>query len=254
MLILLSPAKRLDDKMALATDVYTQCELLDHTSELATELKKMDAEEVGALMKLSDKLANLNYDRYQKFNVPFTPDNARPTLYTFKGDVYDKMDVENYTEEDLLFAQDHLRMLSGFYGLLRPLDLMQPYRLEMGTKLANKRGKNLYEFWGNAITDEINKVGDDVVLNLASQEYFGAVKPEALKGKLLTVHFKQHKNGAIKTIGMMAKRARGMMTDYIIKNRITDVEQLKNFKEGGYTFQKDPSTDSDWYFFMDMDH
>jgi cytoplasmic iron level regulating protein YaaA (DUF328/UPF0246 family) len=203
-------------------------------------------------MGLSQNLSDLNYTRYQNFKVPFTQQNARPALFTFKGDVYDKMDVENYSDTDLEFAQNHIRILSGLYGILKPLDLMQPYRLEMGTKYKNKRGHNLYGFWDSKLTENINAEESELVLNLASNEYFKAIKPKALKANLLDITFKQYKDGQLKNIGLMAKRARGLMADFVIKNKITDKDKIMDFNAGGYSFAPDLSTDKNWTFTMKM--
>lgn len=253
MLVLLSPSKKLDYEQPVNTNIATQPVFLTDTQNLAAQLKGLSASEVGGLMHLSDNLAKLNYERYQSFSVPFTKENARPALYAFKGDVYDNMDIQGYGDDDLLFAQEHVALLSGLYGLLKPLDLMQPYRLEMGTSFKNDKGKNLYEFWGTKLTDEINNRADGLVVNLASAEYFKAVKPKNLKGKLLTVQLKQYKGGKLKTIGLMAKRARGMMCDYIIKNKITSADDLMKFDAGGYKFEPEMSNEDTWVFTMHMD-
>jgi cytoplasmic iron level regulating protein YaaA (DUF328/UPF0246 family) len=204
-------------------------------------------------MKISPKLAALNYERYQQFQLPFTSDNSRQALLTFKGDVYQGIKVEDYTDSDIRFAQAHLRILSGLYGLLRPLDLIQPYRLEMGTRLSGSWGKNLYEFWENAIKDRINHEidhtkGAKILVNLASNEYFKAVRTDHLNAPVLDIHFKEKKNGALKTIGIHAKRARGSMIDFIIKHRICEPEALKPFTRKGYAFDPSHSTETAWTF------
>ena len=206
-------------------------------------------------MKISDKLAALNQQRYQDFQTPFTPDNAKQSLLAFKGDVYRGMAVEDYTEEDLAFAQDHLRILSGLYGMLRPLDLMQPYRLEMGTKLATEKEKNLYEFWGSSIAELINqaleKQKDPCVVNLASNEYFKSVDRKTLKGRVLDIVFKENKADGYKIIAIYAKRARGLMADFVIRNRIETVEALQGFDAEGYTFRESLSEPDSWTFCRD---
>ena len=252
MLVLLSPSKKLDETSKIPTDVATQPEFLHDAEILASGLKDLSRGDISDLMGLSQNLSDLNYNRFQEFSVPFTKNNARPALFTFKGDVYDKMDVENYDAEDLKFAQEHVRILSGLYGILKPLDLMQPYRLEMGTKFKNERGNNLYGFWDSKLTDNINKQEEKLVVNLASNEYFKSIKPKKLKADLLEITFKQYKDGKLKNIGLMAKRARGMMADYIIKNKITDKDDLLNFKESGYTFAPELSKDNNWVFTMNM--
>ena len=203
-------------------------------------------------MDLSDKLAHLNYDRYQTFSTPFTPDNARQALLAFKGDVYAPMEVASYTKKQFEFAQAHLRILSGLYGLLKPLDLMQPYRLEMGTSLPNSRGKNLYEFWekriAKAINNDLKNHKNKIVINLASVEYFHSVKPELLDGTLLTIAFKEKHKGGLKVIGLFAKKARGMMANFIIKNGIYDSAELKGFTQDGYSYQRTLSNEQEWVF------
>ena len=253
MLILLSPSKKLDEKSSYPNVPLTTPEFLGEAEQLAAIMKKKSEEDIANLMGLSEKLSQLNYERYQKMSFPFTEENARPALYTFKGDVYDKMDVESYTEEDLNFAGDHIRILSGLYGLLKPMDLMQPYRLEMGTSLENKKGKNLYSFWGSDLAVSVNKSGEDIVVNLASNEYFTAMPKKALVKPVLNINFKHLKNGKLKTIGLMAKRARGLMANYVIKNKITDVEKLKDFNEEGYIFIPESSSESEYTFVLDMD-
>ena len=254
MLVLLSPSKKLDEKSDFPKDGLTQPHFIENAVELVDVLKTLQPEDLTNLMGLSEKLANLNYERNQAFSVPFTADNARPALFLFKGDVYDKMDVADYTADELTFAQKHIRILSGQYGLLKPMDLMQPYRLEMGTKLANPKGKDLYAYWGQDLSDNINAdAGGDVVINLASNEYFKAASAKHINKRIITINFKQLKNGQLKTIGLMAKRARGMMANYIIHNSITNPEEIKNFAEGGYQFIPDSSDDKVWTFIMDMD-
>lgn len=253
MLVLLSPAKRLDEKSDFPTDNLTQSDFLEDTSVLADELKALDVDEITSLMKLSDKLGALNYERYQDFFMPFTPQNARPALFMFQGDVYEQMDIHGYNKDQLDFTQNHVRLLSGLYGMLRPLDMMQPYRLEMGTRFKNSRGKNLYEFWGSKLTNKLNSENPDVIVNLASNEYFSAVKAKELKPRLVTITFKHLKNGELKSFGMLAKRARGMMTDFIIKNAIEDVEKLKEFNTDGYSYQEDFSSENEWVFIKDTD-
>lgn len=252
MLVLLSPSKKLDEDSKLPNQSFTQPEFLADAEILATGLKKLSRGDISDLMGLSQNLSDLNYTRYQNFNLPFTQQNSRPALFTFKGDVYDKMDVANYDESDLKFAQEHIRILSGLYGILKPLDLMQAYRLEMGTKYKNNRGINLYNFWGSTLTQKLNTEKTNLVLNLASNEYFKAVKAKDLQADLLDITFKQYKDGNLKNIGLMAKRARGMMADFVIKNKITQKEDIMGFSEGGYTFSPDLSTENNWVFTMKM--
>ncbi|QUJ67961.1 peroxide stress protein YaaA [Photobacterium sp. GJ3] len=252
MLIVVSPAKTLDYESPLATQVHTLPELLDHSAELIEVCRKLTPMDIASLMKVSDKIAGLNAARFADWHPDFTSENARQAILAFKGDVYTGLEAETLSDEDFTFAQQHLRMLSGLYGLLRPLDLMQPYRLEMGTKLANGRGTNLYQFWDNIITDKLNAAleaqGDDILINLASNEYFKAVKPKSLKGKVITPVFKDCKNGQYKVISFFAKKARGMMARYIIENRLTSVEQLKQFDVAGYYFSPEESTATELVF------
>lgn len=248
--MLVSPAKTLDYETPLPFDEFTQPELLDQSQLLMDELVDLTPKDVATLMKLSDKLSMLNVNRFQHWATPFTPDNARPAMYAFKGDVYTGLDAYSLKKADVNFAQKHLRMLSGLYGLLKPLDLMQPYRLEMGTKFSNQRGANLYEFWGDRITQKINEeaAAKDVVLNLASNEYFKAVKTKQLKGRVITPVFKDEKNGQYKIISFYAKKARGLMAAYVIKNRIKDVQDIKKFDVSGYKFSPEQSNEKEWVF------
>lgn len=246
MLMVISPAKTLDYETPPPTRRFTQPEYLDHSQLLIDQLREMSPQQISELMHLSDKLAALNVARYGSWNPAFNPDNAKQALLAFKGDVYTGLNASDFSEDDFEFAQRHLRMLSGLYGVLRPLDLMQPYRLEMGTKLANPRGKDLYAFWGERISDWLNAAlsaqGDDILLNLASNEYFGAVKRQALKARVIEVDFKDMKNGQYKIISFYAKKARGLMSRYVIKERITDPKKLKDFDYDGYRFSPDDSS------------
>ncbi len=252
MLALISPAKKLDFDSECNTEGSTQPALLSHTQELSQTLKSLTQTQIQSLMKLSDNLGELNYNRYQRFTTPFTQTNARPAAYAFRGDTYIGLDADTLSADDMNFAQDHLRILSGFYGLLRPLDLMQAYRLEMGTKLTNPRGEDLYDFWGDIITDACNDAvkthKDKTVISLASNEYIKAVKPKNLNGDFLICHFKELKNGVPKTIGLFAKRARGMMARYMIQNRIEEPQGLKKFNAGGYEFIANLSDESNYVF------
>lgn len=252
MLIVISPAKTLDFDSSMPTDKFTQPELLDDAQSLIYTMRNYSPEDIVQLMSVSEKIAQLNFDRFGEWQQPFTTDNARQALLAFKGDVYEGIDAYNLSQDDLDFAQDHLRMLSGLYGLLRPLDLMQAYRLEMGTKVKNERGNNLYEFWGDIITNKLNEAlataGDGVLINLASNEYFKSVKKKQLKARIITPVFKDWKNGQYKMISFYAKRARGMMSRFIIENRLTDPEAIKNFAEAGYAFNPELSKKDEWVF------
>ncbi|MCW8330090.1 peroxide stress protein YaaA [Photobacterium sp. SDRW27] len=252
MLIVVSPAKTLDYESLLVTQTYTLPELAEHSAELIEVCRQLTPMDIASLMKVSDKIAGLNAARFAEWQPEFTPDNARQAVLAFKGDVYTGLAAETMSEDDFAYAQKHLRMLSGLYGLLRPLDLMQPYRLEMGTKLANPRGTNLYQFWGDIITDKLNSAleeqGDKVLVNLASNEYFKSVKPKQLDAQLITPVFKDCKNGNYKVISFYAKKARGMMARYIIENKIESVEALKQFDVAGYYFVPAESTDKELVF------
>ncbi|MEH6531800.1 MAG: peroxide stress protein YaaA [Photobacterium frigidiphilum] len=252
MLIVVSPAKTLDYDSPLATQTYTLPELTDHSSELMEVCRELTPMDIASLMKVSDKIAGLNAARFAEWQPEFTTENARQAILAFKGDVYTGLAAETMTEEDFAYTQQHLRMLSGLYGLLRPLDLMQPYRLEMGTKLANPRGANLYQFWGGVITEKLNAAladqGDNILINLASNEYFKSVKPKSLDAQLITPVFKDCKNGNYKVISFYAKKARGMMARYIIDNRIKSVDELKQFDVAGYYFVPAESTSKEFVF------
>ncbi|MEH0673783.1 peroxide stress protein YaaA [Vibrio scophthalmi] len=252
MLIVVSPAKTLDYESPLVTETYTQPELIDYSKQLIEVCRKLTPADVASLMKVSDKIADLNVGRFQEWSETFTLDNARQAILAFKGDVYTGLDAQTLTEADFEYAQRHLRMLSGLYGLLKPLDLMQPYRLEMGTKLANEKGTNLYQFWGNVITDKLNQAiteqGDNVLINLASNEYFKAVKQKNLDAQVITPVFKDCKNGQYKVISFYAKKARGMMARFIIENRIESVADLTRFNTAGYTFAEDESSATELVF------
>lgn len=248
MLILLSPAKTLDYSTPNFKE-YSQPEFTSDIKSLVSVMKKKSAQEIANLMHVSENLAQLNEERYKTFQKEFTTENSKQALLAFKGDVYTKIDVDNFTEEDFDFAQNHLRILSGLYGLLKPLDLIQPYRLEMGTRLETKKGKNLYEYWGQKIAKAINEASQkQAVINLASQEYFKAVDQKALRTPVITIHFKEFKNDNYQVIGFFAKQARGLMANYAIKNKITDPQKLKAFNESGYEFADQMSTKSDWVF------
>lgn len=249
MLLLLSPSKKLDESTPVPQTALTRPVFEASVNELVQLMAQKKPQDIAAMMELSDKLAQENYARYQNF----TRLSERPALFLFKGDVYDNMDVARYTPADLDFAQQHIRILSGLYGVLRPLDAMKPYRLEMGRKLKTAAGSTLYDFWGERITEQLNQVEDDVVINLASQEYFAAVKSKKLNKRRVDVVFKQQKNGKLKTIGLMAKRARGQMADFIVRERIKKPQDLKEFSRLGYVFQPDKSDVHTLTFTLNMD-
>ncbi|MFQ3277458.1 MAG: cytoplasmic iron level regulating protein YaaA (DUF328/UPF0246 family) [Colwellia sp.] len=252
MLLVVSPAKKLDFESPLATDKFSQASLLEQSQLLMNDCIKLSPSDIASLMKLSDKLAGLNAARFGEWSLPFTQDNARQAILSFNGDVYTGLDAQSFSDEDFDFAQQHFRILSGLYGLLKPLDLMQAYRLEMGCKLANSRGDNLYQFWGEIITNELNKtlseLGADVLINLASTEYFKSVKKQSLKATIITPVFKDFKNGQYKIISFFAKKARGLMARYIIQNKLTAFEQIKSFDLAGYQYNEAMSKDNDWVF------
>lgn len=246
MLMLLSPAKTLDYESPLITDRFTLPRLLDDSARLIELCRRLSASQLASLMGISDKLAGLNVARFAQWQPTCTAQNSRPALFAFKGDVYTGLQAERLSAAELEFAQTHLRMLSGLYGLLRPLDRMQPYRLEMGTKLANAAGADLYAFWGQRITDWINadlaEQGDEVVINLASNEYFKAVQPKALRGRLISPVFQDQKHGQYKIISFYAKQARGLMARYIIQQRLTDPADLLDFDLADYAYAPEVST------------
>ncbi|MGJ3443143.1 peroxide stress protein YaaA [Pseudomonas sp. Je.1.5.c] len=255
MLTVISPAKTLDYDTPAVTQRFTLPQYLDDSQELITQLRELSPAQISELMHLSDKLSGLNAARFGSWTPDFTPANAKQALLAFKGDVYTGLDAESLSEDDFSYAQQHLRMLSGLYGLLRPLDLMQPYRLEMGTKLANARGKDLYAFWGTRISEWLNQAlaeqGDDVLLNLASNEYFSAVKRNALNARVINVDFKDWKNGQYKIISFYAKKARGMMSRFVIQEQINDPEQLKQFDVQGYYYSAEQSKTDHLVFLRD---
>jgi hypothetical protein len=255
MLMVISPAKTLDFETPPTTTRFTQPQYLDHSQELITQLRELTPAQIGELMHLSDKLSGLNAARFGSWTPAFTPANAKQALLAFKGDVYTGLQAETLNDDELSYAQDHLRMLSGLYGLLRPLDLMQPYRLEMGTRLANARGKDLYAFWGTLISEWLNQAladqGDDLLLNLASTEYFSAVKRSALKARIINTEFKDLKNGQYKIISFYAKKARGMMSRFVISERINHPDALKQFDVQGYRYSSEQSAPDKLVFLRD---
>jgi cytoplasmic iron level regulating protein YaaA (DUF328/UPF0246 family) len=251
MIVLLSPAKTLDlNPTELGT--HSQPRLLADSHKLIEVLRKESVDSIKKLMKVSDNIATLNVERYQQFSTPFSLDNAKQSVLTFKGDVYQGLDAGDFDATDLEFAQKHLRILSGLYGILRPLDLMQAYRLEMGTKLKNGKFKNLYEFWDNRISQLINEdltaSGSNIIVNLASKEYFKAVKPKELNGKILHIHFKEQRGDKLKVIAFNAKKARGAMSNQIIKYKITSPEALKSLLVNDYVFTERLSDEENYVF------
>jgi len=252
MLAVVSPAKKLDTTALERSLQTTQPALLSEAERLASTARRLKPSDLQALMGISEKLADLNHERFQIFSTPFTSENAKPAALTFNGDTYTGLDAPSLSEADLTWAQNHLGILSGLYGLLRPLDLMQPYRLEMGTRMKNSRGGNLYEFWGDRITaqiaDRMAEHDDQTLVNLASNEYFKSVKVASLPGAVITPAFKEIRDGKTKMISFMAKRARGMMARFIVEGRLDRPEGMKEFTSGGYQYDASLSTDTTWTF------
>ncbi|MGQ0286516.1 peroxide stress protein YaaA [Pasteurellaceae bacterium 22721_9_1] len=255
MLAIISPAKTLDYESAVPKFEFSQPQLTAHSAELMAVCRDLSPAQIASLMSISDKLATLNTARFAEWAVEHNEQNSRAAIYAFKGDVYTGLSVEELNSQDIAFAQQHLRMLSGLYGLLRPLDLMQPYRLEMGTKLANTRGKDLYQFWGDIVTEHLQQAldqqGDNVLINLASDEYYKVVKPHLLNANIIKPVFLDAKAGKFKVISFYAKKARGLMCRYMIQNALTKPEQLKAFNLEGYWFDEESSTAQEWIFKRD---
>lgn len=252
MLVVLSPAKRLLEGPAIPTLAHSQPELLDEAESLVHIAQGLDAAGLKGLMGISDKLADLNAERFQAWHRPFTTDNSRQAARIFAGDTYLGFDAASLSADDLQWAQDRVGILSGLYGLLRPLDLVQPYRLEMGTRLATERGKNLYAWWGTRLADLIGERTqghvDRTLVNLASPEYGKAVDRSALAVPLITPAFKEIKNGESRTLGLFAKKARGMMARWVVEHRVERAEELKGFTAGGYAYNEAESDAQRWVF------
>ena len=252
MLAILSPAKTLDYETPLKTKLNSQPIYGRESNQLIKTLRTFEPFEVASLMKISDKLADLNHKRYVEWRNKPAESKTRPAALAFKGDVYQGLEAESFNDNDLKFAQRHLRILSGLYGLLRPLDVIQPYRLEMGTKLKTSKGQNLYDFWGTKLTTGLNEAlkesKEGTLVNLASNEYFGAVQPKLLEGSLLNIGFKEKRNGQLKFVSFSAKKARGLMAKFIIKERLKNPDDLKNFDLEDYKFNKKLSSELDWTF------
>ena len=255
MLTVLSPAKTLDYESPSITDQTSNPQFMDQSALLVDDARTLAPDDIRSLMGVSEAIASLNHERFMNWEPESTTANAKQAILAFKGDVYTGLEAETMSADDLEFAQSHLRILSGLYGLLRPLDLMQPYRLEMGLKFSNQRGKNLYEFWGDRITDAINadlsSAGTETLVNLASNEYFKAVKTKSLNADIITPQFKDLKNGQYKMISFFAKKARGVMARYIIDKQLTDPEQLRSFTGSGYYFSAEQSSGNNLVFLRD---
>jgi uncharacterized protein len=247
MLAIISPSKT-QDFSECNFENFSQTRQQQSSDELVHILKNKSQTQISKLMSISEKLSALNFERFQKFKLPFTLENAKQAILAFKGDVYNGIDAPSLSTEDLNFAQDKIRMLSGLYGVIRPLDLIQPYRLEMGTKLSNAKGKDLYDYWGADISNVLNDDESELIINLASNEYFKAIDKKSLNAKILDIVFKEKKGDSYKVIGIYAKRARGLMVNFIIRNRLDNPEALQDFSDEGYRFDKDLSNDSTWVY------
>lgn len=250
MKIVVSPAKSLDFESKIPTEKFTQAVFLEQAKNISHVLKEKSPKDLSDLMKISDKLGELNWQRNQEWSLPFSPTKARPAVFAFNGDVYNGLDAYTLNDSQIDLLQDQLRILSGQYGLLKPLDLMMPYRLEMGTKLEIETHKNLYQFWGNQVTEKLNEElkENEVFLNLASNEYFKVVNAKELKVPVITPVFKEYKNDKLKVISFYAKKARGLMVRYIVDHQINNVEQLKGFNYDGYAFDANLSTTKELVF------
>jgi len=252
MLTVISPAKTLDFDTPTVTNAFTQPVHLTQSRKLVRRMRQLSGQELSKLMHVSENIADLNQQRFKQWKTPFKPDNARQAIFAFKGDVYIGLDAYTMTKQNVEFAQDHLRILSGLYGVLRPLDLMQAYRLEMGTRIDTDMGNNLYQFWNGRITrtlnQELKQSGSNALINLASNEYFKSIKPKLLKADVITPVFKDYNKGKYQVIGFFAKKARGLMARYIIDNEIDDPAALKDFGAEGYAFNKAMSDSHEWVF------
>ncbi len=252
MITIVSPAKKLSNQCYAKTDSFHKPKFLKESEALINQLKLLNPHDLESLMGISEKLAILNWERIQKWKPNFTPNSTREAMYSFKGDTYVGLDAETLSQNDISFAQDHLRILSGLYGILRPLDLMMPYRLEMGIKFENNHGKNLYDYWGEKLSSSINNElkhhNEKILINCASVEYFKSINNLKLKAKVITPVFKEIKMGKPKIISFFAKKARGMMARYIIQNKINNEIDILNFDLGGYQYEKNISTKTEPVF------
>lgn len=252
MVIVISPAKTLNFHKEKELGEYTFPLFLDHSSLLIEKLRQLTPDDIASLMKISEKLAHVNYERIQDWHRPFTPQNAKAAILAFTGDVYEGLNAREFDNDALAYAQGHLRILSGLYGILRPLDLIQPYRLEMGLNLKDLQDKDLYSFWRNIITDALSdslkNEQDPVLINLASREYFKSINGNLLNARIITPVFKEKRGNLFKIVSFSAKKARGLMTAYIIKNRLKNPEDIKSFHQDGYAFNPSFSTADEWIF------
>lgn len=255
MLAVLSPAKSLDFDTPAATAKHSTPVFQKASGQLIGQLRQLSPADLSALMGISAKLADLNYERYAQWHPEFSTDNAKQAALAFAGDVYTGLQAGAFSERDFTWAQKHLRILSGLHGVLRPLDLIQPYRLEMGTRLENARGSDLYAFWGNRVTNEINQALAELpkpyLINLASQEYFSVMQPENIEGRIINVQFKDLKNGQYRFMSFFGKQARGLMAGYIVRERVRTLKALKAFDWQGYYFSEAQSVGDDWVFLRD---
>lgn len=252
MLAIISPAKRLDFESPVGTKKFSTPDFVKESTELIKTLRQFEPAQISSLMKLSDKLGELNHRRYHEWRPTFDAEHTRPAILAFQGDVYVGLDGPSLSERDYTWAQKHLRILSGLHGLLRPMDRIHPYRLEMGARLTTKRGNNLYEFWGDKVTDALNQAiaeqKQKVLINLASNEYYSVIRPEKVDARIINIQFKEHKDGKLKIISFYAKKARGLMARYMILNRAKSVDALKAFNYEGYRFDPALSDDENWLF------
>ena len=252
MITLLSPSKKLNLDSQDIIDHYTQCEFIKSAETLANEAKNLTENDLKDLMDISDKLAKLNRERFDRWALPFNQENAKQAVLAFDGGVYSGLKADTFSDKDFTFAQDHLRILSGLYGILKPLDLIQPYRLEMGVGFQNPKGKDLYAFWKESITKSLNKTlkkhSSPVIINCASIEYFSAIDLSKLNGDILSIVFKEYRNDELKFISFNAKKARGLMTQYIMKNKIDKLNDIKDFNYEDYKFDSKLSEDNTFVF------
>jgi len=252
MIVVISPAKSLYEKCPIQLENFTGGDFLPEAEKIVSVMKKKKPSQLAKLMGISPKLAELNFHRFQEWSLPFTPENSWQAVLMFNGDVYQGLKAETFSADEFETAQQHLRILSGVYGLLKPLDMIQPYRLEMGTNIGIARKKNLYEFWKLKITSKLNEelaqTGQKELINLASNEYFSAIDTKKLKARIITPAFKEHKDGQYQMVSFFAKKARGLMSRFIIQNRITDPEEMKAFDLEGYYFNNQLSKNDNWVF------
>jgi len=252
MLTVISPAKTLDFESPALTEEFSQPTHLHQSRKLMRHLRKFSSTDISQLMNVSSDIADLNVKRNRRWKTPFTPDNAKQALFAFRGDVYNGLDADSMNSDNIRFAQKHLRMLSGLYGLLRPLDLMQAYRLEMGSRLQTDQGNNLYQFWDmrltRALNTELKQTDSKVLLNLASHEYFKAIKSKSIRGRIITPVFKDYHQGSYQVIGFFAKKARGLMARHIIDAQINEAEAIKHFSSEGYSYNPSLSNEDEWVF------